>query len=463
MNRQKVRNLSYLKGDINKIMDYDCNAYKKFTYIKNKFSYRQDDIKLAREDEDYVYDELKELVEEKFEELVSGLSSLTQKIEVFDLLTTFFDLEENSELFNVLEEVKKDCNNLFLKKIDIANKCYESNLPVLAQDIFSNMEYGRYLKKGFISSDTDLKIKELESKIKGLDCSKFNYLINNLFNAYDCKTFKEFVNLGDKKVSDSVINEVFEENKCGFDDKIYILTFRLGKELFKEAIGNMGLNLINLKEVGFYGYACKNPYLLLNKLIEEGILTKYSKETDANDEAADLENILLWSGGMEKPREYFKGIVDGKLYYVIRPRKPKFIKVEYEDMMHYKIGPYTADAPQYLIGYDDLTNKGFVVIPPLSIVGSDVERTVNRMFKLDEGFKHLISNVSIREFTYEEAGLSEDEVAEIKYVKVKINDNLFLNAKLVGRSGIVGKFTIYYNGNYIEYGEDNKLYAINKA
>lgn len=499
--KETKESLGYLKGNVYQITKYDCDADRKLRYMQEKIENKQDDINFAKLHQEELYKDVREAVVEDCEEAILDLDSHAEKFEFFEFLASSFDLEENSELVPVLEKLKEDCKEAYLKRFDVINELYKEGFPVLAQDLFDNKKYEKYLAKGFISSEIDLKVKELEDKAKSLDCSKLNYLIENIFTTKEYKAFNDTVKAEypQKRIDKhhDIIDKIFDENKFIYDDKIYILATRLDKVLFKKALTQFGLNMVKsddfkgLSLANFDEYVCTNPYMLLHEMIKEGYVTlkdDVEDDREKTEEEIDVENILFWSNNIEKPFTYKKEDINGKLYYLVKKE------------MEYNYYSHTSYDTYYLVGFDDLINKGFSLRLPFDKKYKDmsVKAIASRIFKESEGYKHFIDDIVIQELNlekveektyyiietlnidghireYEEkvnvnsseslekkVKIAKDEKSKFKFTKIEYRKNLYVEGEKSNICNVFKNATVYCNNkivaefdNYVKFNRND--------
>lgn len=452
--KETKESLGYLKGNVYQIAKYDCDADRKLRYMQEKIENKQDDINFAKLHQDELYKDVREAVVEDCEEAIFDLDSLSAKFKFFEFLVSSFDLEEGSELNKTLDKLKECCNKVYLKRFDEINKLYEEGFPVLAQDVLGYKSYKKYLEKGFISDEVALKVKELEDKMKSLDCSKFKPLIEKVFKTKDYKDFNDTVKAEypERLINKhhDIIDEIFDGNKFG--DKIYILNTRLDRELFKKALNKCGLKQIKSEDfkkllaAKFDEYVCRNPYMLIYEMIKEGCLT-LKDDKEKTEEEIDIENIVLWSKDILVPFTYKKDVINDKLYYFVT----KELKY-YDDT-------YNAF---YLVVFDNTINKSFSMRLPYEkkYEGMSVKDLIFNVFNTDKGFEHLCDDIVVRESKLEKfeektyylvetlqidehlekrkrnLNVSSDESFEKELEKTKIEKNGFKFSKHIYRKNL---------------------------
>lgn len=383
--------IMYLKSKIRNAKGFDSSTFYKLDYIQDKINQNSWVLERVKDEQPNLYEEVRNLAVETHKELIFNMKDFDDIFYIYENLSSIYKEEDFSDL---LEEIKIKHEEYCLSKLSEIEEFYDKGIPV-SDTIYPKDVYKKYRNKGYISDTVESAIADLEIKMKNLDVSKFNYTIRNIFEIKDKDAFTH--SMKSIRIVDEVIEEVFDENKFFYDEKVYILSYRLEKEFFKKVVKN------ELTRIG-NEYLCKNPYKLLYELVEGGYI---EIKENSNEHDSEIEKIMLWSDELTEPFSYRKEIVNGETYYFVT-------KELYSEYRHDNYNAY------YIVGWDSDTKRGFSHRLPWAkdkYEEMTIKDIVEDTFRLNEGFKRIQGDVIIKEYNLRKV------VDNIKYLKQIITIN----------------------------------------
>lgn len=336
----------------------------------------------------------------------------------------------------VIDNITKDTiqkgENLINEKLDEIEESIAANIEEVP--LLTDCRIYRCMKdKGYLEGSIKVRIEEVENKItqhreklklerekarkerekaekEKVDAYKkdkrYDYLVNNVFELKDKKAFTTTLIANGVGLEDS--EKLFEKSKY-IDDNVYILTFRLGRELFKEAIDN----LIKPIDTGnrVREYISKRPYDLIEMLLEKNVIS-----IDVINEEDDTQKIKLWSNDITEPFEYRKEEVYGETYYFVTKEMTSVYRVD---------GTYNA---YYIVGWDKDNNSGFSHRIPWKedvYENMSVKEIVDYIFMYNYGYKRIQGDILVKEFETKE--VIENITYTTRTVKVneKVRENTY--------------------------------------
>ena len=386
----------YLESKIRSAKRFDSSSYYKLNYIQGKLRDFPSLIARVKNEQADLYEELKELVIETHKELIFNIGSHIARFEIYEGLEKIY---KDEDLSSLLKELKEKHEVFCLNKVKGLEDYYKKGFPVLC-DIYSKEDYDKLRDKGYISDLVDSSFEDMENKMKTLDVSKLNYTIRNVFDIKDEDSFR--LSMKSLNIKDKTIDEIFDKNKFRYDNKIYILSYRLEKDFFKKAKDEK-LLVRSLDD----DYTCSNPYRFLFELVEEGYI---EIKENSGEHDSEIEKILLWSDELTEPFSYRKELVNGETYYFVTK---ELYSQYYQDN-------YNA---YYIVGWDSDTKRGFSHRLPWfkdKYENMSIKNIVEDTFKLNQGYKRIQGDVIAKEYNMTKV------VEPISYLKqiITINDKV---------------------------------------
>lgn len=392
---------------IKKTKDSDYNPCGKIDQIKALITRFSDTMKTLKEkDEDF----FNELIQEAFdicESITLQCNNCTDTLYCIRIMKKIFIVDDTycsdcyTEIIdNITKEAVQEGENLIYKKLDEIEESIaagSSEIPKMTDyDVYKYMKNNlndsvnskveivkekrlRYLEKLQLEKEE----AEKEKVAKYQKDESYNYLINNVFELKDKKAFTTTLIANGVSLEES--EELFERVRY-VDDNVYILTFRLDREMFKETIDT----LIQSVKTGdrTTEYISKNPYKLIELLLEKNIIS-----IDAINEDDEVQKIKLWSNEITEPFEYRKEEVYGEIYYFVTKEMP---------------GIYERDSSYnayYIVGWDKENNSGFSHRIPWAqykYENMSVKEIVDYIFRYEEGFKRIQGDILTKEYEIKE-------------------------------------------------------------
>lgn len=392
--KELVSDVGYLKRKVDDAKYFDSSNGYKIDYIISKI--KHSNVYFKQHDIEKEFKSLMNFAFNICKDILENTKESTLKLELIKDVEDFFE----TELKDILDETISFCTKKCIEHLDEIENTINEGYKITF-DVNSDKYYYALKQNDYLDENIKNRIDELNDKLQNVNSNKYDYLINNVFSIKDLESFRMTLNSYDID-DDNYIEETFNKYKF-IDDKVYILNYRLSKDMFKDLIDEILFPIklkvsiksafnrsieIDRRRIETGEYYSRNPYLILRKLLDNGDIEFTEKKID--DENSDEKNIMLWSSEITKPFNYRKEEVYGEMYYFVT-------KKLYSPRMDDYYNAY------YIVGWDSDTKRGFSHRLPWyenMYEGMTLKEILDDTFRFKEGYKRIQGDVIAKEYDY---------------------------------------------------------------